>query len=172
MEDEKRIIRGPQDGDDRILVPNERVITRNAGCWNCIFMRDASEFWFGDKTKGTLGRRDENLNRAVAIAVDSPLGENHPKVLNIRRMVEFCDSGVRAKAMIRCAGSGVNGKNEPVGELVANSFMCRKYVAATGASLAREGQRINDLPEEIREKIDGPDPVVRLEELANEEPLE
>ena len=168
VEKENRIIRGPQDSDERILVPSERVITRNAGCWNCLFMREASTFWFGDKDKGTLGRREENLQAAVVLAIESPLGENHPKVLRLRRMVEFCDNAVRSRVMIRCGGGGVDAKGDPVGELVANSFMCRKYVASTGASLAREGQRINNLPEEVREKLDGPDPVARLEALTDE----
>ena len=141
MEDEQRIIRGPQQTDERILVPNERVLTRNAGCWNCTFRRDATEFWFGDKTKGTFGRRGENLNKATTIAVMSPQGENHPKVVNIKRMVMLCDAAVEAGTMVRCGG----GYDKS--ELVANTFMCERYVGATGASVAREGERINDLAE-------------------------
>lgn len=151
MDDKNRVIRGPQDSDNRILVPSERVIKRNAGCWNCKGMRDATEFWFGDQTKGTLGRREENLNKAVAIAVDSPLGENHPKVVNIRRMITVLDQGVSERVMVRCAWGGVES------ELVANTYMCNKYVGADGASVAREGERINDVIEEVREKIDGPE---------------
>lgn len=160
MEDDKRMIQGPD--DDRIMVPSERVITRNAGCWNCTFRRDANEFWFGDKTKGTFGRRGENLNKALTIAMESPMGENHPKVVNIRRMVEFVDPQIKMGMMVRCGG----GYDKS--ELIANTFMCERYVGATGASVAREGERINDLAEEIRDKIDGPDPVAKLNALIDE----
>lgn len=161
MSNDNRVFRGPQESDERVLVPTERVITRNAGCWNCKFMRDATEFWFGDKTKGTFGRRGEDLNRAVTIAVDSPRGENDQRVLNIRRMIVVLDEGVSTRAMVRCGG----GYNET--DLIANSFMCHRYVGATGASVAREGERINDLPEDVREKIDGSDSsTAKLDELA------
>lgn len=165
MDDEKRIIRGPQDSDNRILVPSERVLSRNSGCWNCIHMRDATEFWFGDKSKGTLGQRQVNLNRAVSLAVGHPLGENHPKVVNIKRMVQLTDEAVARKAMVRCAGGGRNAQGEQ-SDLYANSFMCERWTGAAGASVARGGERINDLPEEMREKIDGPESKAKLDELA------
>lgn len=123
-------------------------------------MRSAQTFWFGDPVKGTHGRRGENLNKAVVIATDSPLGENHPKVVNIRRMVQVLDEGVATRAMVQCGG----GYQES--ELVANSFMCSRWTGTTGASLAREGQRINDLPEEVRDKLDGPESTAKLDELA------
>lgn len=135
-----------------MVIPSERVITRNAGCWNCKMMRDATEFWFGDKTKGTLGRREENLQKAVQIAIESPLGERDQRVLNIKRMVVIVDEGVAQRAMVRCGGG------HPDSELVANAYMCQHYVGADGASVARGTERINDLPEEVRDKIDGSGP--------------
>lgn len=132
-----------------MFVPTERILTRNAGCWNCIHMRDATDFWFGDPAKGTHGRRGETLDRAVALALESPRGENDPRVVNIRRMIQIGDEGVRQRAMIKC------GPGYAEGDLVASSYMCTKWTGATGASIALGGERINDLAEELREKIDG-----------------
>lgn len=152
MTNDNRVFRGPQAADQRILVPSERVITRNAGCWNCSKMRDATTFWFGDKDKGTLGRREENLQRAVKIAIESPVGERDQRVMNIKRMVMIVDDGISKRAIVRCGGGHAEG------EVVANSFMCEHYVGADGASVARGTERINDLPEEVRDKIDGSGP--------------
>jgi len=115
-------------------------------------MRDASTFWFGDKDKGTLGRREENLQTAVRRAIESPSGERDQSVVNIKRMVMIIDHGVSERAIVRCGG----GHTES--ELVANAYMCQHYVGADGASVARGAERINDLPEEVRDKIDGAGP--------------
>lgn len=131
-----------------MFVPTERILTRNAGCWNCVHMRDATEFWFGDPTKGTHGRRGQALDRAVAIALAHPMGEQAPQVVNIRRMIQIGDEGVRQRAMIKC------GPGHAEGDLIASSYMCTQWTGATGASIALGGERINDLAQELREKID------------------
>ena len=146
---EDRLIRGPDAADDRVFVPSERVLTRNSGCWNCRWALDAATYW--------KDQRVVDLQKAVSITITSPMGENDPRVLNLRKWVTMIDAAVANKAMLLCkTGKMPNG--DDVTPLVTNSFMCRMWTGTQGASVARGTERINDLAEEIREKIDGPAP--------------
>lgn len=132
--------------DQRILVPKDRVFSRAQGCWNCSNSRSAKEFW--------SDRRDQDLGKALKIATDSALGEEHPKVKNIRHMVDTVDHAVAAGALVRCT-KGRTATGQPVGDLVANNYLCDRWSAKQGASIAREGGKIDDLPEELADKLDG-----------------
>ncbi len=122
--------------------------------------RDAGAYW--------KDQRQVDLNRAVTLAVSNPLGENAPGVINLRRWVATIDAAVAQRAMVLCK-TGVMPNGDQVTPLVANSFMCSKWTGAQGASLARGAERINDLAEEVREKMDGTPGAshARLEELAD-----
>jgi hypothetical protein len=133
-----------------ILVPQERVHERAQGCWNCIHMRAAKPFW--------NEQRQSNLQIAVGIAKDSILGENDQKVINIRRMVDYTDNLVAQALVVQCGKTpkGKTAYGDPVGDLVANAYLCDGWSGAQGASVARAGGALDKLPEELVEIMDGP----------------
>lgn len=139
------------DSDDKakLFVPKDRVFERTQGCWNCAAMAPANEFWKEARTK--------DLQKAVNIAHTSILGENDPKVVNIRRMVDNVDHQVFSGTVIRCSSNpkGRTARGEPVGDLVAANYLCDRWRGATGASIARAGQKADALPEELADKLDG-----------------
>lgn len=103
------------------------------------------------------------MQRGLTIAIESPHGENDPKVLNIRRMVATADYHVARRELIRCT-RGIMANGQPVGDLTASNYLCHKWTAAEGASIARAGQRADKLPEELADDLDGgkPTSVTRL----------
>lgn len=131
---------------DRIMVPKDRVFERTQGCWNCKHSSSGTQFW--------EERRLHDLARAKGIASGSLLGENHQKVLNIRRMVDQLDHQVAAGNLRRCT-TGRTPDGTPVGDLVAHNYLCTRWSAAEGASMARAGQKADKLPEELAEELDG-----------------
>lgn len=133
------------DSEDKILVPKERVLSRGQGCWNCIHGDSAREFW--------TEKRKRDLLFAKQLAENSPRGEDHPQVVQIRKMIDTVDHSVAAHALLRCT-KGVTAEGEPIGDLVAHNYLCSKWSGKTGASLAREG-KLDDLPEEAADKLDG-----------------
>lgn len=140
------------DKPDKILVPNDRIFSRGQGCWNCKHKESANKFW-SDK-------RQKDLEEAVRIAAASDLGENDPKVINIRNMVDLADHAVAAGALVRCSTKNPRAKTAlgaDVGDLVVHNYLCNSWSAAQGASIARAGGKADDLPEELIDKLDGPD---------------
>ncbi len=133
----------------KIFVNNDRIFERTQGCWNCKNKGDAKAFW--------SQRRQQDLKRALDIAMSSKLGENHPKVKNIKQMVDKIDHLVAAGALVTC-GTGLvrpgrNAKGDPVGDLIAPNCLCGQWSGAQGASIARAGQKPDDLPEELMDKL-------------------
>ena len=138
------------DKPDKILVSNDRIFNRGAGCWNCKHCESGKAFW--------THKRQQDLASALRISQGSPLGEEHPKVINIRKMVDTIDHSIAAGALVRCTGKGMTAHNEPVGDLVAHNYMCHKWTGAQGASIARAGGKMDELPEELVDKLDGAPP--------------
>lgn len=136
-------------GPHKILVPKERIFERTQGCWNCSNSSSANAFW--------SERRLHDLTRAQGIANDSPDGEKDIKVDNIKRMVDTTDHAIASGALMRCT-KGVTANGDPVGDLVAHNYLCQKWSGMQGASIARAGQKADDLPEELADKLDGSAP--------------
>lgn len=119
---------------------------RTQGCWNCIHNSyDGAKDYWKDK-------RQQDLEVAAQKALASPQGENDPTVVNIRRMIDAIDTGLATHNLTRCTGKGVDAKDNPVGDFVKSNYLCRKWTAAQGASVARAGQKADDLPMELEEK--------------------
>jgi hypothetical protein len=134
---------------DGIVKPlASRTFERTQGCWSC------SHFSYERARDRWFDKRQTDLALAVRIALESPLGEEDPKVVNIRRMVEAVDLGVKAHTLGCCDGTGVDKDDNPVGDLVKSTYLCRLWNGAQGASVAREGQAPDLLPMELREKED------------------
>lgn len=135
-----------------IAVPKDRIFERTQGCWNCKHAESANKFW--------TERRQQDLTTAANLVKMFPKqGENHPKVVNIRRMVDLADHAIAMREMVRCTNDKARtGAGEPIGDLVASTFLCGQWSAAQGASIARAGQKADLLPEELLEKIDGGKP--------------
>ncbi len=147
-------------------MPKERVVERTQGCWNC------KHFIQGETAKAAWNSaRARDLQTALGIVRENPeQGENHPKVLNIRRMVNLLDHAIAQGEAGVCGGKGVLEDGKPVGDFVASTLLCRKWSGAQGASVARAGQKADDLPMELAEKIDGGKPKT-LDELLSPKPL-
>jgi hypothetical protein len=138
------------DKPDRFLIPNDRVIQRGQGCWNCKHKESAVKWW--------TERRQHDLTVALGIANDSPEGEDALKCANIKAMVNTTDHNVASGALVRCTNAKAKtASGDPIGDLVAHNFLCGQWSGAQGASLAREG-KLDELPEEVADKLDGGKP--------------
>lgn len=135
------------------------MVERTQGCWNCRHHShdEAVKFW--------SRKRQVDLAAGLAIAMESRLGEDDPKVRNIRVMVDKLDRGIASGTIGKCLGEGETAAGEPVGDFVVTNYLCHKWSAAEGASIARAGQKADDLPEEIMDKLDGPISMGELSEL-------
>jgi len=83
----------------------------------------------------------------------SPSGEKEPSVVNIRRMVDAIDVGLASGKLGKCFGGGVDSKDNPVGDFVMGSYLCRNWSGAEGASVARAGAAPDPLPAELEDKV-------------------
>lgn len=146
-----------------IALPKDRIFERTQGCWNCKHSESANKFW--------TVRRQQDLKRAAHLVQMFPRqGENHPQVVNIRRMVDLADHAIAMHEMVRCTNERARtAKNEPIGDLVASNFLCSQWSGAQGASIARAGQKADPLPEELVEKLDGNGPKT-LQEVYQQPP--
>lgn len=149
---------------ERIVVPQDRIIERTQGCWNCIhFSHDLA-------IKKWTHKRQQDLSKGLNIAMSSPLKEDDPKVRNIRHMVDTLDKQIAAGVIGTCTNDGETAVGAPVGDFVVANYLCHKWSAAQGASIARAGQKADDLPEEVADKLDGgPMSMAELGELTKKE---
>lgn len=124
----------------------DRTIERGQGCWNCIHGDPAGKFW--------AERRLATLKRAVEIVNENPLlGENHPKVINIRRMIPEIDKAVMVGAVVHCT-KGRTATGQQVGDLTPHNYLCDVWTGRQGASVARLGGGPEKLPEELMQTMD------------------
>jgi hypothetical protein len=134
----------------KLLVPKERVVERAQGCWNC-------KHWDAEAAKPLWNQKRQNdLAKALELSLktENKQGEDHPHVVNIRRMVDNLDHMVASKSVGVCSGDGRTANGQPVGDFVAHSFLCDRWSGVQGASMTREGGKIDDLPEEVAQKLD------------------
>lgn len=127
----------------------ERIAIRTQGCWNCKNWRaeKAKDLWW-DHARGDL------LAGATKIAVASPLGEKHPRVLAVRHMVPLMDEKAHT-GELGCCSVGKLPNGDPVGDFVFSTYLCGQWSGAEGASVAREGEKADKLPEELMEDLNG-----------------
>lgn len=129
----------------------DRTFARGQGCWNCIHAKSPVDRW--------LTKRATKLAYAVQIALQSPNKEDDPEVVAIRRQVDQIDGHCRRKEIYTC-DHGRTADGQPVGDFVASAFLCDQWSGQVGASLARaDNGKLDDLPEELRDKIDGSQPM-------------
>jgi hypothetical protein len=128
-------------------VQAERLAIRTQGCWNCKNWRPegAANLWW-DHARGDL------LANATRIALDSPMGEKHPRVLAVRHMVPLIDEQAHL-GKIGCCSVGKQPNGDPVGDFVFSTYLCGQWSGAEGASVAREGEKADALPEELMERM-------------------
>ncbi len=62
------------------------------------------------------------------------------------------DEKVHTK-QIGCCSHGRLANGDPVGEFVFSTFLCDRWTAAQGASIAREGEKADKLPEELMDDL-------------------
>jgi len=137
---------GKHGNPTRMFQDKSRVFSRGQGCWNCIHSNSGNDFW--------TEKRQKDLELALKTSLISPMGEEDPKVVNIRTMVDKVDHGVASGALLRCTkGRTADGKD--VGDFVVHNYLCDRWSGKQGASLAREGGKADILPEELADKIDG-----------------
>ena len=118
------------------------VLTRTVGCWNCLS-------WSPEQAKARWKtKRQEDLETAVAIALDHPQGEQATRVVNIRRMVASVDNLIAAGQLGTCIRADLP-RETPIGDFVAHGYLCNYWDARQGASIAREGQKLDKTSDEI-----------------------
>lgn len=128
-------------------VGKDRIAIRTQGCWSCIHwdMDKAVKLWW-DEARANM------LAQGTKIALESPQGENHPKVRSIREMVPKTDASMAAGEWGACS-VGKTATGEPVGTNVASTYLCDQWTGKVGASVAREGQAPDKLPEELMDRV-------------------
>ncbi len=132
-------------------VGEDRIAVRTQGCWNCVNAdyEKAKNLWW-------TAMRATWLQKAVNISLQSPKGEDERRVRVLRQMTADMDVSIEQNGWI-CCSVGVKptqanpNVEEPVADLVPANFLCRKWTAKQGASVAREGAGPDKLPEEIFE---------------------
>lgn len=138
---------------ERFFQDKSRVVTRTQGCWNCLHYGSANAFW--------SVKRQQDLQIALNLAKVSPLGERSTKVANIKAMVDRTDHLVASRQVGICTNPKrpVDARNNEIkADLFQHTFLCSRWDGAQGASLAREGAKPDDLPEELVDKVDGSQP--------------
>lgn len=129
-------------------VQADRIAVRTQGCWSCIHgdAEAAAKRWWDEA-------RQKLLTQALDIAMNSPAGEDHPKVKAIRQQVPMMDSQMAAKQFVACH-VGRDPKGNPVGDFVHCTYLCDRWTARQGASIARAGSAPDRLPEELHQRFD------------------
>jgi len=120
-----------------------RTFERTQGCWNCVNFRQgepAVAFW--------SRKRAGDLQTAHGLALLKEKGEKDPVIVGMRQMINTIDQGVAAGLLGLC---GV-GASET--DLVQNTYLCDRWTAQAGASVARAGEGLDELPEEVRHEVD------------------
>lgn len=144
---------------DTVLVPEERLVSRGQGCWNC-------KHWDREKAKLYWPQKRQNdLKVALDLALNLPGGEpktaeecKSPEALrcfNIKAMVNSLDHLVASGHVGVCLGGGRTASGQPVGDFVVHSFLCDRWSGVSGASLATGG-KTDALPEELIDKLNKP----------------
>lgn len=145
---------------NQVIVPKERVIGRGRGCWNCIHWHPnepAKKLW--------AEKRQNDLNTAVGLALESAKGENDVRVKNIRAMVDSLDHLVASGHVGLCRGNGKTEDGQPVGDFTTHALLCGQWSGVQGASMATSGAKLDLLPRDLAQKMDNGVPA--LEDLAD-----
>lgn len=136
----------------KLFLPKDRLSERTQGCWNC-------RWWDTDEARKRWSqKRQGNLEQALKISLESGQGEDDHRVYNIRGMVDKLDHEIARGSAGVCKGGGKDPQGNDVGDFVVHNYLCSKWSAAQGASMARGGQKADKLPEELQEELDGPRP--------------
>lgn len=127
----------------RVLTPQERTVERGRGCWNCTA-------WDNDDKARSLWSelRQRDLKTALAVSMSDVRGEDHPHVMQIRRMVDAVDRSMATGSIGIC----LRGKAGT--DLCFAGFLCNHWNGRVGSSLATNGKPLDLLPEELMEKLD------------------
>lgn len=153
----KDAIRGLERLRDGVVQPSglpDRTFERSRGCWNCVNSSSREE-----TTNRWFDKRDQLGQQAVSQALASRHGENDRKVVKLRVFITTIDQAVAAGNLTTCSkGRLPNG--DPVGDFVATAYMCDQWTGKTGHSLAAHSDgKPEILPEELRDIVDGSEPM-------------
>jgi len=134
----------------RVVPLPGRTFERSQGCWNCIhFDNDtkARAFW--------AACRKRDLATAALVAAADPRGMASPRAANIVRTVEAADVGIAAGSFGMCLDPKRDAQEGEgsAGDFVQASYLCNHWTGAQGASVARAGDRADDLPQELEDKL-------------------
>ena len=128
----------------------DRIAVRSQGCWNCVnaSMEKAQDRWWNE-ARGAM------LARAVKLATESVMGEEEPRVRNIRTQIPLLDAAMERGEWIACS-KGRKPDGTPVDDFVGSTYLCDRWTGSEGASIAREGAAPDKLPEELMEQLHDP----------------
>lgn len=118
----------------------QRVVERGRGCWNCTHY-DTGEMtqkrWQECKLRD-IGVIAASLGKSPFMVTDQEMG-----------LLTQMDHSVK----IGHAGICLLGK--PNSDFVDHRYLCDGWTGKQGASLATEGHKLDMLPEELKDRIDG-----------------
>lgn len=126
-----------------------RTFERTQGCWNCkhFASADASlQHWL----TACRPREDARISQAKQAAIQQPPHLIKGAIDAVERAVGILDGSERAireGKMGLCRAPGSQNS-----DFKSDKFLCDRWSATQGASIARAGQKADDLPEELKDK--------------------
>lgn len=90
-----------------------------------------------------------SLSTALEMSKLHAEGENHPRIVGMRRMIDGLDNAISRGIQGVC----LKGSSEST--FVADGYLCDKWNGRQGSSLAQGSGASDALPDELKDKIDG-----------------
>jgi hypothetical protein len=128
--------------DSVILVPNERIIERGRGCWNCTHFDNGTpsrQLWFVHRSARVA---EAKAKQATAFTPDAR--EHAAQRL---AMIHGIDKKIMAGSLGICTDDRANG------DFVDHRYLCAGWTGKQGSAIATEGHAPDLLPGELKEKL-------------------
>lgn len=120
-----------------------RSFARSSGCYNC-------KHWDNDEKarKHWQMCKQRDLNLAKSIELTDPRGASAPKVMQIRKNVSDANFAMNTGKF------GICLRGKAGADFCQHNFLCDGWDGRDGASVAREGGKLDQLPGELKAKVD------------------
>jgi hypothetical protein len=129
-------------GNERNITPQDRVIERGRGCWNCKSFENGAlsrQHWAtcrASEEQAIIARGGDLVLPRLAVMED-------PVVKETNARFEWMDN------LIKMGRAGMCMKGKAPGTFVHHKYLCDGWSGKDGASMATSGHAIDKLPEEL-----------------------
>lgn len=163
---------------ERLITPGDRTFERGRGCWNCTSFNNedlSRQHWEACKQRdlavialrgGLPGRvSDGDLSGP---ALHKRIGELMQQGMTEGQAVEIVQAAARKptdadmpeqmrvfEKAVLAGAAGLCVAGHAKSDFVHHAFLCDKWTARSGASVATEGKPLDKLPDELRDIADG-----------------